>query len=467
MAHLFLDDNRLGLDGKELLDKYSITINDMGGGVEPYYFTILRLLRGVNIKKIKDIFAASEMSSFWGDLARRRSEQESRAMQLMGTLNGMLKDLFKVMREASILDERLKLYEGFKSGTKADDYALKDVWISLVEGGAKNPSSVIGLATQVGFVSLPDYFYMTHVLERSKINEAVSKYDLSKKFSQTLERKLEQFLLWKERTESELKTRKKFVTGMLKTIVSEIRVYAEWVRPYIRSINKLKNAEVEKPELVTAFETSFLDIELEIIPQFEGKDPYGDYQPVGRLKFSQTTSPAEVYQRNYQRGFVHRGNVKIGMEGWIYTKKQYAKERSEKNEELIDFLIKNVDESIQSMRDDLKKLLDNDFKVVEEKPEKPAKPVVVPHGFRNFVDQVFPFVNIFIPKREKKEEKKMSFIDAFNPKFQAEKAKEFKAAMSYFEIPIGSEREEMEKGAKLYSLYKTFKAINRMLGPPS
>src|SRR3972149_6138474 len=146
----------LGKDGKECFDQYELEIDDIGGGVEPYYFTLLRTLRTLKLipEKTKDVFSSSEMSSFWGDAARRKGEQESRAMQLMGTLNGMIKDLFKVMREASILDERLKLYDGFFKHSSADDSALKDIWVSLVEGGAKNPASVIGLASQVGFVSL-------------------------------------------------------------------------------------------------------------------------------------------------------------------------------------------------------------------------------------------------------------------------------------------------------------------------
>jgi len=473
----------LSRDGKEKFDEYSIEINDIGGGVEPYYFTVLRLMRigGYDIQKVQDIFASSEMSSFWGDTARRRGEQESRAMQLMGTLNGMLKDLFKVMRELSIIDERLGFYKDFDEGKTAGDSALKDIWISLVEQGSKNPGSVIGLATQVGFVSLPDYFYMTFVKKRDEIDSKVNAYDISEKLSYTLKRKLEQYLMWKERTQKELMTRQKFVNGMLKTLISEIRMYVQWVKPYIKSIKKLQDeTSIQgEPDLVTAFETSVLRIGLEAFaPGFMKKDgktkelvPSKNYVPVARINFEQTTSPGEVYQRNYQKGFVHRGRVKITMEAWVYNKDTWLKEKKKEDEDLISFLSRNVDESIEAMKDDLIKVMDGDYESLFQKPKGEEPKKVVRQTPASFMKNLFPFISYVIPDKAPKK-KGGGFLDSFNPKIKEDRVKERDAAVNIFKVPLTVDREDKDEASepyerKLYTLYMLFKTLNGFRNPPS
>jgi hypothetical protein len=241
-----------------------------------------------------------------------------------------------------------------------------------------------------------------------------------------------------------------------------------WVKPYLRAINKLRSAEMNKPDIVTAFETSFLEINLDAVHEnldANGKSVYGEFLPVVRVIFEQTTSPGEVYQRNYQKGFVHRGRVKIKMEAWIYTVKKYEEEQKKENEELIDFLASNVDESIQAMKEDLVRLMKKDYEALwqKEKDEKkqPKRRLNVAHSIR----ELFPFVNYFIPEKEEGGEKKEALVSRFNPQARYAERKRLEAAMGLFLTSVGEDRDETKKA--LYKLYDAFKACFGLLRPPS
>lgn len=397
--------------GNEPLKKYFIEIDDIGAGVEQHYFHLLNLLRlnKYKVDKTKDVFASSEMSSFWADMARRRSEQEQRAMQLMATLNGMVKDLFKVMRSMLIMEERLSFYEKSKEGDPAGDSSLKDIWVTLVEQGSKNPASVLGMATQVGFAPLPDYFYTTQVKEGADIDKTVEAYDVSEKMKYVLKRKLSQFTAWRGRTEKELRTRLRFLKSVLKAHISQIRLYAQWLKPYLKAINRLRTLQEEKPELVTAFETAWLEIQLEATKPNE-KD-YGDYIPVIKLSITQTTLPGEAFQQNYQKGYLHRGKVGMTFEAFLYKKDEFEKEKKKGDVDLIDFLIENVNESITEIKDDLIRVMNEDYeKIMNPKKKKEEKKEERKRGMKRMVLEVFPFLSFLF--REKKKEKGPNFFSA-------------------------------------------------------
>jgi len=442
-----------GKEEKKLLLTYEIMWDEVGGGSEPYYFKVIDILnyvlRKYKIDKTRDVFAASEMSSFWGDMARRRGEQEQRAMQMMATLNGMLKDLFKVIRELNIISERLEFYNKSKEDDETADSTLKDIWVSLVEGGTKNPSSVFGLASQVGFVALPDFFFTTFIKwgEEDKIKEIVDSFDVSEKMKYVLARKLRQFCEWRKRTYKELLTRQHFSKNLFKTMVTQVKIYTEWVKPYIRAINKLKNIQKEYPQLVTAYETAVL--ETDIVATY--KNPIGRYVPVIKVKFRQQTMPGEAYQQGYQRGYVHRGRVSIFFEGYVYTKEELKKEKEKETKELIDFLSENVDASIQSFGNDLMKYIGEDFKaeLFQEKKEKEEKKEK-PKPAAEKITTIFPFLGPLFRKRNGVKFELFNFMknweDARN---KAEAEEIIKGGTPIIDVK--------DKGCDLFKLYDIFK----------
>src|SRR3989344_8836222 len=198
--------------------RYLLEMEEAAAGVERFYFWFLNFLRGVapsgvscqKVWKIKDIYAATETSSYFGSIEQRKGIQQDKASQYLATIGKMIKDLFQIIRELRIMDERYDFYKESEAGKEDSEVALKSIWIDLVEGGAKNPTSVLGLATQVGFTILPDLFFSIHPKQKPQaeqkdevdrsIQEALSSLKeegINRKIIEVLGRKLVQYLIWK------------------------------------------------------------------------------------------------------------------------------------------------------------------------------------------------------------------------------------------------------------------------------
>ncbi|PIO00294.1 hypothetical protein COT72_01150 [archaeon CG10_big_fil_rev_8_21_14_0_10_43_11] len=439
----------------DALESYTIEIDNIGEGLESHYFKILSLMRvqGYDVSKTKDVYASSEMSSFWGDMARRRGEQESRAMQLMGTLNGMVKDLFKLVRTVTITEERLSFYDRSKEGDSAADSALKDIWVTLVEQGTKNPASVLGLASQVGFAPLPDYFYTTRVQNADEVDTIVGKYDISEKLAYTLKRKLSQFVAWRERSEKELRVRLKVTKNMLRTHISQLRLYAEWLKPYLRAISKLRDIQEERPELVSSFETAWVELSLDGVKKDEKK--FGKNIAVIKANFTQRTTPAEAFQQNYQKGFVHRGRVEIKLSAHVYTEDEWAKEKAKEDEELFDFLIKHINESLADIKDDLIHVMNDDYEKLYPKKKKEEHKTRKKFGEQildSFLN-VFPFFG-YLKKPKNKNGPSFHRIFKMQQKFDAQKQRESA------ETTVASGYEDGDLW-KVYDLFKQSRGFAR------
>ena len=149
-------------------------INDFGYPQTPEYF----------IKTI-DTFAASENSAFSGVSQQRIGLQQDKVSQFLATIGKMVKEVFQLVRELRIIDERLGYYNESMGRTKdgkedlpngpseASEMTLKGIWVDMVEGGAKNASSVFGLAQQVQFTSLPDLFFSTNPKKSEDVDKVV------------------------------------------------------------------------------------------------------------------------------------------------------------------------------------------------------------------------------------------------------------------------------------------------------
>src|SRR3989344_1531460 len=77
---------------------------------EPYFWTLhyLKYYAGYpKIDKITDVFTASEQSSFFGAAQQRLGLQQDKVSQFMATIGKMVRELFQLVRELRIIDERL------------------------------------------------------------------------------------------------------------------------------------------------------------------------------------------------------------------------------------------------------------------------------------------------------------------------------------------------------------------------
>ena len=107
---------------------------------EPYYWIIRYLREDIAYKdfiKTEDVFTAAENSAFFGVSQLRLGGQQDKVSQYLATMGKMIKELFQLVRELRILDERLDYYEGAekemakerKLRRKSDEITLKGVLI--------------------------------------------------------------------------------------------------------------------------------------------------------------------------------------------------------------------------------------------------------------------------------------------------------------------------------------------------
>ncbi|MCH7534482.1 MAG: hypothetical protein IH948_01815, partial [Bacteroidetes bacterium] len=133
---------------------------------EPYYWILNYLEQDLGypeIIKTDDAFAAAENSAFFGVSQVRLGGQQDKISQFLATIGKMVKELFQIVRELRILDERLEYYRDAElqkkrpiaQRLKQSEITLKGIFIDLVQGGAKNPASVYGMARELEFTTLP------------------------------------------------------------------------------------------------------------------------------------------------------------------------------------------------------------------------------------------------------------------------------------------------------------------------
>jgi len=303
---------------------------------EPYFWVLECFKQNYPIvDKIEDSFAASENSAFFGVTQQRLAAQQDRISQFLATVGKMIKELFQMVRELRILQERLGYYtlvaeqEKKELGLreKGPEMVLKGMFVDLVQGGGKSAASVYGMARELEFITLPDLFFDAPPF---KNHGEVEKYvnslekDFNKNVLRVLLRHLTQYVEWRHRTYKEHEDRKRFMLQYLLQHYEIIRMYIQWIKPYLRNVPKLsmKQKSLSSPELLSAFEGSMLDVEI-----LGRTDPVkvGDNTVFGGVlaTFHYRTRPElKVVQEGYNRGPVHIGKMEMQFRVYVWTENE-------------------------------------------------------------------------------------------------------------------------------------------------
>ncbi|MCK5108018.1 MAG: hypothetical protein KAQ83_04790, partial [Nanoarchaeota archaeon] len=116
---------------------YKVLYQKEEQSLEESYFWALNFFRhGVagafnHIKKVKDTFSASEQSAYFGASQQRLGLQQDKVSQFLATIGKMVKELFQLVRELRVIDERMDLYDMSYKKDHAADIALKGYWIDF------------------------------------------------------------------------------------------------------------------------------------------------------------------------------------------------------------------------------------------------------------------------------------------------------------------------------------------------
>ncbi len=372
------------------LKRYRLIMEAYGMAVEEPYFWILNMLREgfqyADLLKLKDVFTATETSSFFGLTGTRLERQQALAMQYLAQIGHFVKELFGMIRELKTIDMRLEMYkESNKKYRDANDpnkdrnespsaeISLKSLWVELVEGGAKNPSSVYGLAANLGFAGLPDMFFTNPAKSPDDVDKQVDSLPYNEKVKSVLKAKLFSYFEWKENSFKEYINRRKFMIKYLRQHYEIIKTYMNWVRPYLLHAKRLSldQRRLKSPDIITAFEQSM--IEVEFLAKKKGKK----YNNCILAHFLYKTRPALEFTRERQhQGAIHVGRVEITLRGYTWTDEQvkaFEQMRDDEDFALLGAVDKSIDAAMNVLGDDLKNYLKEAGREEFKEDEMPMK----------------------------------------------------------------------------------------------
>lgn len=253
----------------------------------------------------------------------------------------------------------------------------------------------------MGFVTLPDLFYSIHPKTTNDVEREVEqlKDSFNRKVREVLARKLKQYLIWKEKTYKELKTGQTFKLKYLRQHFHVIKVYLNWLRPYLRNIKVLQmKGSVGDEDIISAFDTSKIELEIlavkkkyevETSPGNKEMFPFQHYFPCVRVRWNFVAIPQLAYQEDFQRGAIHRGRTTLTIEGFVVTSEEMDAYKKKVDHEDFE-LLAAVDESILAMKEEIDKYLSMAGEVQKKEEETHRQSVLslftsVARGFREML----------------------------------------------------------------------------------
>jgi hypothetical protein len=375
---------------------------------EPYYWVLDTLKDAYPIvEKLEDSFAASENSAFFGVAQQKLGAQQDKISQYLATTGKMIKELFQMVRELRIIEERLKYYDGsegelekpISERQKGNEVTLKGMFVDLVQGGGKSAASVYGMARELEFVTLPDLFFDAPPFKTKEELENHVK-NLGKDFNnnvlRVLVRHLTQFKQWKEQTAHEHKSRQRFMLSYLLQHFEIIKMYITWIKPYLRHVTKLtlKHTNMQTADMVGAFEGSMIDVEF-LARQRDNSGANGCILAT----FQYRTRPDLKIHNEYQRGAIHVGRMEFQLRVYKWSDKEVENYKKLKDKEIFHLMgdvSKTVESAMESLGSELDKYLEKAKEMAEgKKEEKTSEPLPRKTIMRTL------FGNFYTPKNQK------------------------------------------------------------------
>ena len=420
---------------------------------EPYFWVLDNFKDSFPIiDKIEDSFAAAENSAFFGVTQQRLGAQQEKVSQFLATTGKMIKELFQMVRELRIIDERLEYYneielqcqKSLDQRSKSAEITMKGLFVDLVQGGGKSPASVYGMARELEFITLPDLFFDAPPFKTvEELDQHVSSLEanFNKNVIRVLQRHLRQYMEWRKRTHEEHKSRRRFQLTYLRQHFDIIQMYITWVKPYLRNVSRLTMKEKEtSPDLISAFEGSMLDVEI-----LARKEKNGANGCVLATFYYRTRPEMKVVQEGYQRGPVHVGRFEMNLRVYGWSNEQVTKYKEMKKKELFE-IMGDVSSSVKQAMESLGKELEHYLEEAKGDESKEKKISEKPAA-KSFAEK---FLGDFYTPQEIKSQLK-----------NLPKGKEVKKQQEQMEVEIKS----LVGAAEFFcfNTYKNFKKAHRMV----
>ncbi|MBA7605867.1 hypothetical protein ES703_13002 [subsurface metagenome] len=246
----------------KILAEHKLVYDSSSETLEPVYFFILDLMDDFDLatEKFADNFSATPGSGHFAELAQRATIMQQQASKIMADIGIVLRSVLNIIYDLKEFRIRLQYYDDLKLDKKDKKEAallsLKQIWMDKVDI-TKGNSSIKAMAFQAGFQTLIDAFLV------AKDEKDVNKLDLNDRVKRILKPRIQEFTLWLEQSEKELKKRYEIERTYLRSQVNALKLYSRWAKPYLRATQKLEMKEFgREPALVKVFNTILLELTL-------------------------------------------------------------------------------------------------------------------------------------------------------------------------------------------------------------
>ena len=221
-----------------------------------------------------------------------------------------------------------------------------------------------------------------------------------------LKTKLGLYLRWRDATFKEITVRRKFQLDYLRQHFNSIKMYLTWVKPYLKHIQKLTGSAeaIGRPELISAFEGSMIDIE--ILAKKLGSEKNKEFFSCVLMTFEYRTRPALSFAQEggYHRGPIHVGETRITWRSYGWNQKQidsFLKMKDYEDLELLTSIDSSLKDAMDALGADLMKYLGEQYSLLNKEQEKKVSELMEKHSLTK--EEAERVLNIQSKKSAKKE----------------------------------------------------------------
>jgi len=456
-----IEENVRGKWGKPV-SSFKIVFDSQQAQHETIYYWLLDFIQGFGFdtKKITDNFMSSPGSGHFTEMGQRATRLQEEGMKILGGLNQVVKSALNLIYDLKEFEIRLSHYDDYHSNDekKKKDalISLKQIWLDNVDI-KKVRGSILQMSMDGGFSTLREVFMIAESVEHLKrLND--DKYEglINDQVMRILIPRLSEFFKWIEYSEKELRKRMNIEKNYLKSQVETIKLYSQWMKPYLENAEKLRQKGFEgDAALVNAFSTSMFQLTLLAKKAAKVPERFGEDYKLKRdyhscllvdLKYR-----GHVSQRLQQQGdyvFGMGGRVEITFDSYALNSEELElvnkKLTGDEVGDTMKFSMNLAEEALKELKEDLDHFLngDKDKKKKEEEDKE---------------DDINPFSALFGGMFKRKEEKE-------------EEEKEIKSKKDIKKDNF-VEKEVREKAAetaasRLYTLYDVYKKAHGMASTP-
>ncbi len=456
------------------VSSHKLSFDSQQNQLEPIYYWVLDFMaqvgRGKGVKKTIDNFMASPGSGQFSEMSQKATRMQEEGMKILGGMNQIIKSVLNLIYDLKEFELRLASYDDYNSDDKKEEgtLSLKQIWLDNVDM-KKGRGAIHQMASaEMGFSTLREAFMMADGVEGAKkmnsddvaagggglINDSVMRILIPR---------LLEFEKWADYSEKELRKRFDIEKSYLKSQVETVKLYSQWMKPYLENAEKLRQQGFDKDAaLVNSFSTTMYELQLfhkkgvGASGKFKGYNSRRDYFEVIIITLRYRGHVSQRVTQKGDYGFGQGGVVDIDFDSYAMNEEELAAaeklaDRTEL-EKSMEFSMDVAGDALVTMKEDL----DYFLKSAEEKEaDDVAKKKKEGKGSASL--DINPFSALFggfFNKKEKVEVEK-AFVEVANIKGDnfVEKTMRGSAVSGAASI--------------LYTIYDVYKKAHRMASAPA